>query len=435
MNGTTRRSAILAAALSAALVATGAIGAAAHDGGTAMIRVLHASPDAPAVDVWVDGEPVYTNIPFGVATPYIGADAGAHQVQVVAAGADPADGAVIDATIELAADTMTTVAVTHNLEAIEAQVIADAPAPVADAVQVRIGHLSADTPPVDIAPDGGDEIVQALAYPTVTDYLTIPEGQLDVELRPAGAADGWVALNPGGVLLANGHSYSIFAIGSHAEGTVRLLTVIDAVLPPPTAEVRVLHASPDAPAVDVYVDGGGVLTGVGFGAISDYLAVAPGEHEIQVYAAGADPSLEETEAVLDVRTGFEEGTRSTVVAGNVLEKIQAWVYRDDTATLPAKAKVRVIHLSPDAPAVDIAPDGAKVKKALIKGLAFSYATPYRAFPAGAYDLEVRAAGTADVAADLDEMSVEAGHNYTVFAIGSAADGSLTFLAAEDASAD
>ncbi len=434
MNRTTRRPALLAGVISAALVATSALGAAAQDGGTAQFRVLHASPDAPAVDIYVDGEPVYANVAFGMITPYITDAAGSHQIQVVAAGTMPADGAVIDATLDLADGSISTIAATNVLESIEAQVIADAPAPVADAAQVRIVHLSADTPAVDIAPDGGEEIVQGLAYPNATGYLNVPEGQLDVELRPAGAVDGWVAYNPGGVLLGNGRTYSIFAIGSHDEGNVRLLTTIDAILPPPTAKVRVLHASPDAPAVDVYVDGTLVLEAVEFGAISDYLEVAPGEHEIQVYAAGADPSLEETTTVIDARTGFEADTMSTFAAVNVLEKIQPLVLRD--AAAPEKgAIVRVVHLSPDAPAVDIGADGSAPKKALVKGLAFGDASEYLPVKAGSYDLDVRPAGKKAVALDLDALDLASGSAYTVFAIGQLADGSLRVLPVVDASAE
>ena len=52
------------------------------------------------------------------------------------------------------------------------------------------------------------------------------------------------------------------------------------------AMVRVLHASPDAPAVDVYLDDAKVdaLTNVPFGTISGYLEIPSGDHNIKVYA-------------------------------------------------------------------------------------------------------------------------------------------------------
>src|SRR6188768_2616782 len=51
------------------------------------------------------------------------------------------------------------------------------------------------------------------------------------------------------------------------------------------AWVRVLHASPDAPAVDVHLDGAIVeeLTNVPFGTSSGYLEIPAGDHNIKVY--------------------------------------------------------------------------------------------------------------------------------------------------------
>ena len=48
------------------------------------------------------------------------------------------------------------------------------------------------------------------------------------------------------------------------------------------AKVRVVHASPDAPAVDVYVDGAKALSNVTFFTASDYLSLPAGEHRFQV---------------------------------------------------------------------------------------------------------------------------------------------------------
>ena len=50
--------------------------------------------------------------------------------------------------------------------------------------------------------------------------------------------------------------------------------------------LRAAHLSPDAPAVDVWVDGSVVLSGVTFGTVSDYLMVSAGEHLVQLTVAG-----------------------------------------------------------------------------------------------------------------------------------------------------
>ena len=42
--------------------------------------------------------------------------------------------------------------------------------------------------------------------------------------------------------------------------------------------INVVHASPDAPAVDVYLDGAVALEGLEFGSISGWVPVPAGEH-------------------------------------------------------------------------------------------------------------------------------------------------------------
>jgi len=229
---TTRRPALFAGVIAASLLSVSAIGVTAQSpsaepmADTAKVRVLHASPDAPAVDIYANGAEILSDVPFGVISDYLEVPAGEYQIQVFVASPDPAtEGAVIDAMLTFAAGTMTTVAATNDVATIEAQVIIDAPAPVADMAQIRVVHFSADAPAVDIAPDGAEPIVAALAYPTATDYLTVPAGDYDLEVRPAGTMDVALQLDP--VTLAAGNSYSVFAIGSLAGGTLTAVVAVD----------------------------------------------------------------------------------------------------------------------------------------------------------------------------------------------------------------
>ncbi len=196
------------------------------------------------------------------------------------------------------------------------------------------------------------------------------------------------------------------------------------------ARVRVLHASPDAPAVDIYINDAIIdgWTNVPFGTLSDYMAVPAGDYNVKVYATG-----DESMAVIDAEVTVETGMSYTIAAADMLADIGAEVFVDDPALSADESLVRVVHLSPDAPAVDIAPDGAE---ALISNLAFPNATDYAALAPGSYDLEVRIAGASDVALQLDPIDLQAGRAYSVFAIGSAsseaaADTMLTAVVAMD----
>jgi hypothetical protein len=189
--------------------------------------------------------------------------------------------------------------------------------------------------------------------------------------------------------------------------------------------LNVIHASPDAPAVDVYVDGAQALGDLAFGETSGWVAVPAGEHQVQVTAAGAELAT----AVIDADLTLIEGGAYEVAATGLLAEITPQVYQVDLSPLAADdeatARLRVVHASPDAPAVDVAVKDGDV---LIADLAFPDASDYLSVPAASYDLEVRAAGTPDVALELPGIELEAGTVYSVYAIGQVSDGTLTVLA-------
>ena len=184
-----------------------------------------------------------------------------------------------------------------------------------------------------------------------------------------------------------------------------------------TAMVRVLHASPDAPAVDVYLDDTIVdpLTNVPFGTISGYLEIPAGDHNVKVYATGNT-----TDPVIDADVTVATGAKYTIAATSAVASITAQVLGDEPTPDCDSASVRVVHFSADAPAVDVATAGSDPADAVVKNLEYPNATAYVALPADSYDLEVRLAGTTTVALDLPGVAVEACNAYSVFAIGSAA---------------
>lgn len=174
------------------------------------------------------------------------------------------------------------------------------------------------------------------------------------------------------------------------------------------AQVRVVHASPDAPAVDVYVDGNAVLTNVPFFTASDYLDLPAGEYRFQVAPTGTSAD----EAVIDATATVEAGTAYTIAATGAVANIQPTIIVDDlSAPADGEARVKVYHFSPDAPAVDVKlADGTT----LVSGLEFPQANEL-SVPAGTYDIQVTPAGGSDVVIDLAGTALEAGNIYHVFA--------------------
>jgi LPXTG-motif cell wall-anchored protein len=178
--------------------------------GMARVRVVHASPDAPAVDVWVNGEVAFSNAPFKGITDYAELAPASYQVQVSPTGAT--EPIVIDATLDLAADTDYTVVAVGQLANIEPLVLVDNnSAPAAGKAHVRFVHASPNAPAVDIAVTGGPVLFSNVPFKGTGDYLPVDAGTYDLEARIAGTET--VALSVPGVMLQEGNVYTIFAMG------------------------------------------------------------------------------------------------------------------------------------------------------------------------------------------------------------------------------
>ena len=195
----------------------------------------------------------------------------------------------------------------------------------------------------------------------------------------------------------------------------------DTTTPVSEARVRVVHASPDAPNVDVVVDGTTVLSNVPFGAASDYLPVDGGNRQLQVRPAGSST------AGIDANQDVEDGSDYTIIASGLVANISALALRDDNA-LPGAGQVRlrVVHGAPSAPAVDVyvtAP-GADLNTVTptLTNVPFGAASNYLEVPAGNYQVRVTVAGTPTVAIDTGPLSLAAGVVRTAIALDAAGGG-------------
>jgi hypothetical protein len=189
------------------------------------------------------------------------------------------------------------------------------------------------------------------------------------------------------------------------------------VVVPGNAKVMVVHASPDAPGVDLLVDNAKQNTAaLAFTQNTSYLTVKEGARNIKVNAAGT------TTSVINKDVTFDKDKTYTLFAANTLANIEPILLTDDlTAPAAGKAHVRFVHLSPDAPAVDIAVTGGA---AVFPNVAFKGSTAFKPLDAGTVSLEARLAGTSTVALPVGNVTLVGGKIYTVYARGILANGTL-----------
>ncbi|MGA7118736.1 MAG: DUF4397 domain-containing protein [Polyangiaceae bacterium] len=340
---------------------------------------------------------------------------------------------------------------------------------------VRVAHLSPDAPAVDfcIAAHGttsfsgpvlkGASLTAGISYPSVTEYLPVPPGQYDVRLVAPNAADcstslaGLPDFKSLPALPANA-SVTIAAEGqvSADAGVPFGLTayVDDATAPAGKASLRFVHASPGTPPVDVGTSAGAtfsaVFSDVAFGAVAaaagpidanGYLQTAPlSDVELSARAHGA-----QTDVLVIPSASLPAGAVATAFAigklGNTKTPLEVLLCVDNaapTAGLSSCSQVgdslshlRVAHLSPDAPAVDVClkshASATWPAKPLLNslgasaGLSYPQVTTYVDVPVDAYDVRIVLATATDCSAgavpDTSNVQVTAGLSATVAAIG------------------
>ncbi len=197
-------------------------------------------------------------------------------------------------------------------------------------------------------------------------------------------------------------------------------------------QIRIGHYSPDAPDVNVLVDDDHIIENVSFGELTEYFNTDPGSHEIEVVSArSGDP-------VFNANLDLENDTEYTVLAIGEGGSVRPLVLVDENRSVEDRTQVRLVHTSPDAPAVDArVVDADGEGPTLFRNVAFGEASDYIGVDASTYDIDVMPTGSDDPALSLSDVTLDGGGTVTIFATGMLQDDTLdaqlvTDYAARDA---
>ncbi|MFB6117789.1 DUF4397 domain-containing protein [Halosegnis sp.] len=176
------------------------------------------------------------------------------------------------------------------------------------------------------------------------------------------------------------------------------------------AKLRVAHAVPDAPTVDVLVDGSVVVSGAEFRDVTGYLELAAGEYDVAINAAGTDNTVASATVELDAEDYTAAATGNLNPEGNEAA-IGLDLFEDKLGVIDdGRGRVRAYHLSPDAPAVDVAvaDDNDEPAVFLAEGIEFGEAGPNVDVGASTYPVAVYPAGSSDPVFGPVDVTVKEG---------------------------
>lgn len=424
-------------ALTALLGATVILSACSETDDVALtsVRVIHAVPDAPAVNVELNGAEVISALDYEASSGSLPVVANAYDVEVNAILPGGDDTTVISAAdVPLGADARYTVVAVGTVDstdnfALEPLLIADQGRLTnVSEVRVRIAHLAANAPAVDIyvTVPGTDinaetALLTGVSYKDVSSALQVPAGNYQVRITPEGSKtvvydSGSLALAAGSDLLVGamtntGTGASPVELGVFGASSAAIVHDVSA-----GADLRVVHGSPDVGRVDVYLNGDvTAITNFTFGSVApsatSYVeGLSAGSYQVEVKVAGTDTvGIDETVTLGNGRayTAIAVGTLSD----NTLDLV---ALADQTRHIATQASVRLVHGATLANNVDIylLAEGAQVSgDPSFANVPFKASTGFFAAAEGTYDVVVTPVGTTTEALRAT-ITVDAGGIYS-----------------------
>ncbi|WP_040208579.1 DUF4397 domain-containing protein [Neobacillus jeddahensis] len=171
------------------------------------------------------------------------------------------------------------------------------------------------------------------------------------------------------------------------------------------AKIRLLHTTPDAAQIDVYINGNRVYRDLSCKQVSQVLPLKAGKYHIDIYPAG-----NMVDSILNKKITVEAGKSYTLATINPVKKMRLLVFLNDAEVPVNEAKVRFIHLSPDTPPLDIA---VKDRDVIFPQVSYKQATGYLGLTPMTVDLEARVAGSKEQLLPMPQAHFRANESYTI----------------------
>jgi len=174
--------------------------------------------------------------------------------------------------------------------------------------------------------------------------------------------------------------------------------------------IRIFHASPKAPEVDIYINDKLIVSRLPYKGFSSYLKIAPGRYNIKIF-----PASKRDNAVLNTNiTVPEKVIMTNAIIGN-LPKISLFPILEPVfSRTPSKAYLRFVHLSSNAPKVDISiPHKGKI----FTDVGFKEITDYIPLNAGTYIFDINISGTNKRVLHVPNIRLFPNRIYTIYAVG------------------
>lgn len=176
--------------------------------------------------------------------------------------------------------------------------------------------------------------------------------------------------------------------------------------------VRVLHAAPNADAVDIYINDTLFFKELSFTEFSPYVYVPEGNYTMSVYPVNTTEN-----PILSKYIEIDDDELLTIAIIGDNDNLDFLFIEEDTeSTYGQNSKLRVVNLVPNSPRVNIL-EGENV---LFPNVGYKDITRYKTVSPGTYTLNVELVENGQIVLQ-NQISITADRVYTLYALGNIPD--------------
>ena len=404
------------------------------------LRIIQASPDAPLVNFLVNGVRVrqLVNYRGGYGSIFVTPGTYDFAVEAILPGVDELI-VPTTATPLLSGNDYTFIVIGKDAD--DSVQLMEFESPIEDIPEgnfrVQVAHAAPDVGPVAVYLTAPGDILSAATPITVATYgndpdarQLVPPGTYVISVTPEGMPDT-VLFESGQITLQSGRDLLFVAVANTTTGTdsvpISLIVnelrttsdILDKDLP---SDLRVVHVSPDAPALDVVGDPATVgAANVPFASGLTYLGntgfiSAPPDNYLVNGATSAEPDT----VIFSFGRLMIAGQKATALAIGQLATINDLVLADDIRSVYAEGRLRFVNAAPGSGAVDIyvLEPGALIGSATsgVFNFGLGGATAHLGYEPGNYVIIFTAAGDKTMVLATADVAATAGTVHTVILV-------------------
>lgn len=176
----------------------------------AYLRMLHACPDAPAVDVYLDDDIVVENLEYGKFTSYFTVDPGRYNLLIYPTGTS--ENAIIKEVITIDNNIINTVAVIGLPTSPKLLKINEPKQDITNGkAALRFVNLSYNSSPVDVILPNGKKLFSNVDYEQIEDYIELAEDKYSIKIVDSATSKDLLYVP--NINLKSSRFYTIYLIG------------------------------------------------------------------------------------------------------------------------------------------------------------------------------------------------------------------------------